>query len=74
MTPRSFSVEVVEKLQNAGFDAFWAGGCVRDQILGIEPQDYVVILWLNPEDLIAHTSPRPKRIEPGVLKFFNDFN
>ena len=51
MTPRAFSVEVVEKLQNAGFEAFWAGGCVRDQILGIEPQDYDVATNATPDQI-----------------------
>jgi poly(A) polymerase len=53
MTPRAFSVEVVEKLQNAGFEAFWAGGCVRDQILGIEPQDYDVATNATPDQIRA---------------------
>lgn len=51
MTPRSFSVEVVEKLQTADFKAFWAGGCVRDQILGIEPQDYDVATNATPDQI-----------------------
>ena len=51
MTPREFSIEVVEKLQNAGFEAFWAGGCVRDQVLGIEPQDYDVATNATPNQI-----------------------
>ncbi len=51
MTPREFSIEVVEKLQNAGFEAFWAGGCVRDQVLGIEPQDYDVATSATPNQI-----------------------
>ena len=31
---RRFAVEVVEELRAAGFAAYWAGGCVRDQLLG----------------------------------------
>ena len=34
MTPRQFAIDVVRKLQQAGFEALWAGGCVRDQLLG----------------------------------------
>ncbi|MDA7909337.1 CCA tRNA nucleotidyltransferase, partial [bacterium] len=51
MTPRAFSVEVVEKLQSADFEAFWAGGCVRDQILGIQPQDYDVATNATPDQI-----------------------
>jgi poly(A) polymerase len=31
---------IVERLQGAGFEAFWVGGCVRDVLLGREPGDY----------------------------------
>lgn len=31
---------IVERLQGAGFEAFWVGGCVRDMLLGREPGDY----------------------------------
>ena len=31
---RDFAVEVVRRLREAGFQSLWAGGCVRDLILG----------------------------------------
>ena len=39
---RRFAVEVVRRLRAAGFEAYWAGGCVRDQLLGRTPKDYDV--------------------------------
>ena len=39
---REFAVKVVQKLRDAGFEALWAGGCVRDQLLGKRPKDYDV--------------------------------
>jgi poly(A) polymerase len=39
---RRFADEVVRKLRAAGFEAFWAGGCVRDQLLERTPKDYDV--------------------------------
>ena len=45
---RRFAVEVVHKLRNAGFEAFWAGGCVRDQLLGRTPKDYDVATNATP--------------------------
>lgn len=51
MTPREFALEVVRKLQQAGFVALWAGGCVRDQLLGLPPQDYDVATNAQPKDL-----------------------
>lgn len=33
---------VAERLRDAGYTAYFAGGCVRDRLLGIEPGDYDV--------------------------------
>ena len=35
---REFAVEVVRRLQEAGFRALWAGGCVRDFLMGRVPE------------------------------------
>lgn len=54
---RQFAVEVVERLRHAGFEALWAGGCVRDQLLGREPKDYDVATNATPQqirDLFGH--------------------
>jgi poly(A) polymerase len=51
MTDRDFALEVVRKLQAAGFTALWAGGCVRDELLGLKPQDYDVATSARPEQL-----------------------
>jgi poly(A) polymerase len=51
MTEREFALEVVRKLQGAGFAALWAGGCVRDELLGLVPQDYDVATSARPEQL-----------------------
>jgi len=34
------ATEVARRLQAAGFAAFWVGGCVRDFLLGREPDDF----------------------------------
>jgi tRNA nucleotidyltransferase/poly(A) polymerase len=48
---RRFAVEVVSRLREAGFQAVWAGGCVRDRLLGIEPKDYDVATNATPEQI-----------------------
>src|SRR5438105_4595673 len=40
MTERDFALEIVHCLREAGFEALWAGGCVRDELLGLTPADY----------------------------------
>src|SRR3954464_10513146 len=39
---RDFAQDVVTRLRRAGFQALWAGGCVRDILLGLTPVDYDV--------------------------------
>lgn len=50
---RKFAVEVVKRLQRAGFQALWAGGCVRDLLLGLTPTDYDVATDARPEQVMG---------------------
>ncbi|MGA2034051.1 MAG: CCA tRNA nucleotidyltransferase, partial [Thermoguttaceae bacterium] len=54
---RRFALEVVGRLRQAGFEAYWAGGCVRDELLGRVPKDYDVATSATPpeiRDLFGH--------------------
>ena len=51
MTEREFALDVVRKLHDAGFTALWAGGCVRDELLGLVPADYDVATNAEPQHL-----------------------
>jgi len=44
---------VVQRLQNAGFLAFYAGGCVRDALLGLPPKDYDIATSARPKEVQA---------------------
>jgi poly(A) polymerase len=46
---REFAVDVVRRLQGAGFRALWNGGCVRDLLMGRVPKDYDVATDARPE-------------------------
>lgn len=46
-----FAREVVQKLVDAGFEALWAGGCVRDELLGLTPADYDIATSARPEQV-----------------------
>ena len=50
---RAFALEVVKTLREAGFETYWAGGCVRDQLLDITPKDYDVATMATPEEVRA---------------------
>ncbi len=51
IAPREPAIEIVRRLQTAGFSAFWVGGCVRDFLLGRKPQDYDVTTDAKPEQV-----------------------
>jgi poly(A) polymerase len=51
MTEREFAIDVVKRLQSAGFQALWAGGCVRDELLGLIPKDYDIATDARPEQV-----------------------
>jgi poly(A) polymerase len=46
---RRLAADVVGRLRAAGHDAYLAGGCVRDRLLGREPLDYDVATSAPPE-------------------------
>lgn len=46
---RDVAVEIVKVLQQAGQVAYLAGGCVRDELLGLHPKDYDVATDAHPE-------------------------
>ena len=50
---RDFALEIVKRLRQAGYQALWAGGCVRDLMLGQTPADYDVATAATPEQVMA---------------------
>jgi poly(A) polymerase len=51
MTEREFATDVVARLRSEGYTAYWAGGCVRDDLLGLVPVDYDVATDARPEQV-----------------------
>lgn len=65
---KATSIEIIEILKKAGHEAYWAGGCVRDMLLGIEPKDFDIVTSAKPEEienLLEHTIPIGKKF--GVI-------
>lgn len=48
---RKTATEVATQLIEAGHQAFFAGGCVRDQLLGIRPKDFDLATSATPEEV-----------------------
>src|SRR6266511_630263 len=68
LTMRAIAIRIVRRLQKAGFEAYFVGGCVRDQLLGTEPQDFDIATSARPEEvesLFTRTIPVGRKF--GVL-------
>ena len=52
-TARDIATAIARQLQQAGFMAVFAGGCVRDQFLDVEPKDFDIATNARPEQVIA---------------------
>lgn len=44
-------IKIIKDLQNAGYEAYAVGGCVRDFLLGIEPKDWDITTNAKPEEI-----------------------
>lgn len=51
------AIDILRTLRAAGYEAYLAGGCVRDLLLGREPQDYDVATSATP-DVVLGMFPR----------------
>jgi len=70
---KNAAAKIVRRLREAGFAAFWVGGCVRDFLLGREPQDYDIATDARPElieKLFRKTIPVGRKF--GVMVVVED--
>jgi poly(A) polymerase len=51
--PQTFAIGIVRRLRAGGHEAYLAGGCVRDRLLGREPLDFDVATSAPPEAVQA---------------------
>ena len=45
--------EIIERLNNAGYEAYYVGGCVRNAVLGLKIKDYDITTSAKPEEVIS---------------------
>ena len=51
MSTRESAIFIVQRLRQEGYEAYLAGGCVRDMLLRKQPQDYDIATAAHPEDI-----------------------
>jgi len=49
---RSNAIKILQTLFKNGFTALFAGGCVRDMIMGKEPEDYDIVTDASPQQVL----------------------
>lgn len=49
-TPKEVK-EVIQKLNNEGFEAYLVGGCVRDMVMNVQPKDWDMTTNATPEQI-----------------------
>lgn len=52
MSNRAQALKVLKRLRQEGYQALFAGGCVRDYLLGRRPKDYDVVTDAVPDQII----------------------
>ena len=62
---REFAGAVVARLRAAGHETYWAGGCVRDELLGRTPTDYDVATAAPPE-IVRNVFGRRRTLAVGA--------
>jgi len=53
LSPHDAARSIAVRLREAGHVAYFAGGCVRDQLLGLEPVDFDVATSARPDEIAA---------------------
>ncbi len=61
MSAENLARGIVEKLQGAGHVAYFAGGCVRDRLMGRVPKDFDVATSARPEEVVR-LFPRSQQV------------
>src|SRR5689334_1609764 len=66
---RQVATSVVARLQKCGHTSFFAGGCVRDTLLGVPPKDIDIVTAAEPE-VVQKMFPRtiPVGVQFGVVR------
>ena len=68
VTPPKYVRQILFSLQSRGFAAYLVGGCVRDILLGVRPQDWDICTSALPEQVLdVFPGSRPTGIKHGTV-------
>ncbi len=68
LTLEQAATAVVRRLREHGHEAFWAGGCVRDRLLGLAPTDMDIATDAPPDRVVElFTRTRKVGVQFGVV-------
>lgn len=54
-------MDIVQQLRDAGFESYFAGGCVRDRLMGLDPVEYDIATAARPDD-VRTIFPRARHV------------
>ena len=46
------ALQIIRELQEAGHEALFAGGCVRDRLRGVVPKDFDIATSARPDQIL----------------------
>lgn len=49
---RKHAADIIQRLKENGYEAYFAGGCVRDHLRGKEPKDFDIATNARPDDIL----------------------
>ncbi|MEX0934733.1 MAG: HD domain-containing protein [Candidatus Paceibacterota bacterium] len=64
--------QVTSKLENAGFEAYLVGGCVRDILMGLTPNDWDITTNATPEEITEIFEHSHYDNDYGTVRVVND--
>lgn len=59
------ALEIIQRLENAGYPAYLVGGCVRDSLLGATPKDWDICTAASPTQVLS-CFPYEKSVKVGL--------
>ncbi|MCL2343574.1 MAG: CCA tRNA nucleotidyltransferase [Firmicutes bacterium] len=68
ISPPDYALKILKTLEDAGFAAYFVGGCVRDNLLGRRPRDWDTATSAPPEQILSiFPGSKPTGLKHGTV-------